>query len=269
MIPRINSNAGRSFKGAAAYYTHDLEADTAERVRFVQCENMLTQDPEKAAKVMAWTAEHWRELREVSGGRVTKTPTTGPVYTLSLSWAAHEEPSDAQMIAFARDAMKRLGVSEHEAVIEERPQFVENADHLLLIVLADVLQALDDTADARVLVFEERFFAVGREADVDLALVARVDAALDERALAVFQGADDARHLGGQDAEQALDVADDHRAVRLEEREGEELDLLEVAAAAPAAQRGKTDVCHDFEKLVCDIFDTMTGADGHGSRLCA
>jgi len=118
MIPRINSKGGRSFKGALAYFTHDLgQLETAERVRFVQCENMLTQDPEAAARVMAWTAENWRDIRIAGGGRVTKSPTTGAVYTLSLSWAEHENPTDAQMISFARRTMKALGVEHHEAVI--------------------------------------------------------------------------------------------------------------------------------------------------------
>src|SRR5262249_5408776 len=99
--------------------------------------------------------------------------------------------------------------------------------------------------------------------------VARVDAALDEGALAVLEGTDDARHLGGEDAEEALDVADDHAAMRLEQRQREELDLLEVAAAATTAQGGKTDVRHDFEEFVGDVVDAMAGADGHGCRLCA
>ncbi len=75
------------------------------------------------------------------------------------------------------------------------------------------------------------------EADVDLALVARIDLALNQRAIAVFQRADDARHLRGQDAEDALNVADDHGAVGLQNGQGEKFDFFEVAKAAPATQR--------------------------------
>src|SRR5262245_66037737 len=40
-----------------------------------------------------------------------------------------------------------------------------------------------------------------------------------ERPFAVFQAAYDARHLGGEDAEQFLDVADDHGAVGVKRSE--------------------------------------------------
>ena len=67
MVPRITSK-GRSFKGAAAYFLHDLgKAESSERVMFTETVNMLTNDPERAAKVMAWTAEHANELKQVAG----------------------------------------------------------------------------------------------------------------------------------------------------------------------------------------------------------
>lgn len=148
--------------------------------------------------------------------------------------------------------------------IQQAAQLVEDAHHVFLVVLVDVFEALDDAADTAALEFEEGLFAVGGEADVDLAFIAWIDAALNEGAVAVFQGADDARHLRGQHAQEALNVADDHRVVRLEQRKGEEFDFPEIAAAAPAAERGKTNLRDDLEQFVGHVLDTVTSADGHG-----
>ena len=142
-------------------------------------------------------------------------------------------------------------------------QLREDADHVFLIVFGKVLEAFDDQADAGILIIEQGFFAVRGQGDVDLALVARVDAALDERALAVFQGANDARHLRRQDAEHALDVADDHGVVDVQQRQGEEFDFLEVGGAAAAAQRGQADLRDNLEQLQGEVFDTMSQGSGH------
>lgn len=133
MVPRVTAKGGRSFAGALAYFTHDLGSkNTAERVRFVLCENMLTQDPEKAAKVMAWTADHWKELKQIAGGKVTKSPTTGPVYTMVLSWAEHQNPTDKEMIEFARRSLEALGVQKHEAVIVGHNDTEHSHVHLVI-----------------------------------------------------------------------------------------------------------------------------------------
>src|SRR5262249_53332388 len=81
--------------------------------------------------------------------------------------------------------------------------------------------------------------------------------------VAVFEGADDARHLGRQDAEQALDIAHDHGAVGMQDGQGEELDFLEVAVAA-APQGGQANLRYHFKQVPGDVFDPVSGADGHG-----
>lgn len=115
MVPRITSK-GKSFKGAGAYFLHDLKAETAERVAFTHTENMLTDDPEVALKVMAWTASHARELKEISGQKLTGRQAENPVYTYCLAWAPDQTPDQAHMVEFGRRSLKALGLADHEAL---------------------------------------------------------------------------------------------------------------------------------------------------------
>ena len=52
------ASKGSFFVGAVGYITHDVGKESSERVTFTEVLNMRTSDPEKAAKVMAWTAMH-------------------------------------------------------------------------------------------------------------------------------------------------------------------------------------------------------------------
>ena len=115
MICRISK--GVSFRAAGLYYLHDKDAWTSERVLFTETLNMRTLDPEKAFKVMAWTALHQGELKQASGIRSTGRKTKYPVYAVSLSWAQDEYPSREEMIQAARDILKQLGMEEHETVL--------------------------------------------------------------------------------------------------------------------------------------------------------
>src|SRR5262245_37279813 len=99
---------------------------------------------------------------------------------------------------------------------EESSQTLEQPRQFFLLIFGNVAELVEDAADRGVAVIEERFFAGGSEGNVDLALVAGIDAAGDEGSVAGFQGADDARHLGRQHAEHALDVADDHHLMRMQ-----------------------------------------------------
>ena len=62
MVPNVTKGSA-SFKGAAAYYVHDKEAETAERVVWTETVNLVTSDPEKATRVMAATAMAQNELK--------------------------------------------------------------------------------------------------------------------------------------------------------------------------------------------------------------
>jgi hypothetical protein len=96
MVPRITSK-GHSFKGAAAYFLHDIgKAESSERVMFTETVNMLTNDPERAAKVMAWTAEHASELKQLAGVASTGRKAENPVYNYVLAWAPDQNPDQAR-----------------------------------------------------------------------------------------------------------------------------------------------------------------------------
>jgi hypothetical protein len=108
---------GRSFKDAVAYIIHDPDgAKTAERVLFTETRNLRTDDPEKAAKVMAYTAHHAAELKEAAGIKATGRKTNAPVYHLSLSWVQGERPTQAEMMEAGTAILEKLGYGEHEAV---------------------------------------------------------------------------------------------------------------------------------------------------------
>lgn len=115
MIGR-DTGGGSSFKGAGLYYLHDRNADTDERVAFTHTENLLTDNPETAMKVMAWTAMHQAELKAAAGVKATGRKLEKPVHTFMLSWAPGEQPDHEHMIETAKSAMDDLGLSDHEAV---------------------------------------------------------------------------------------------------------------------------------------------------------
>ena len=138
MLPNV-AGTGHSFEGAALYYLHDkrLEGEaerlTTERVWFTHTENMLTDDPEKAWKVMAWTAMHQNEIKKAAGVKATgRKMKGGPVYAYSLSWHPEQEPSREQMIEAGQATLKVLGFEGHEVLMAAHND--EPQPHLHVIV---------------------------------------------------------------------------------------------------------------------------------------
>src|SRR5579862_9180277 len=124
MIPKITSG-GTSFKGSFQYYLHDKGADTCARVAWTHTENMWTDDPEKAWKVMAFTANARDRLKEASGRSRAGRKLQKPVFALSLAWHPEETPDRDHMVETARKAIAALGLQEHEAVLvahKDEPQ---------------------------------------------------------------------------------------------------------------------------------------------------
>lgn len=132
MVPRITSK-GKSFKGAGAYFLHDLgKAETSERVDFTYTVNMLTNDPEKAIKVMAWTAEHAQDLKEISGQKMTGRKAENPVYNYCLAWAPDQDPTREEMIALGLRSMAALGAAKHEALFVAHSDTPHKHLHVIL-----------------------------------------------------------------------------------------------------------------------------------------
>lgn len=130
MVPAL-TNGGRSFKGAALYYLHDKRREgeaerlTAERVSWTHTVNLPTDDPERAWRMMATTALKAEELKAAAGVKATGRKLTKPALAYSLSWHPSETPDKAEQIAAAVETLKRLGLSEHQALIvchKDEPQ---------------------------------------------------------------------------------------------------------------------------------------------------
>ena len=115
MIPAIASG-GASFRGAGLYYLHDKDARTKERIAWTETQNMATRDPDKAIKVMAFTAMHQAELKERAGVKTSGRKLEKPVFAFSLAWHPEQEPDKGEMMKAAKSAVKALGLEEHEAL---------------------------------------------------------------------------------------------------------------------------------------------------------
>lgn len=117
MNPRV-AERGTSFKGAGQYYLHDKDADTNERVEFTHTENLITDDPEKAVKCMAWTAMHQMDLKRNAGMSLRGNHgCKKPVYSYSLAWHPEQDPTKEHMIDAANASLEFLGLHEHEALM--------------------------------------------------------------------------------------------------------------------------------------------------------
>jgi len=114
MIAKINGQ-GHSFKGVTAYLMHDKDAQSHERLAWHETGNMLTNDLERAANVMAWTDSLADDLKAKSGiSKCGRPVTTGAVYHYSLSWAQGEKPSEDHQREQALATIAKLGLGEHE-----------------------------------------------------------------------------------------------------------------------------------------------------------
>lgn len=115
MVPRV-AKPGRSFKGAAAYYLHDKQAQTADRVAFTETRNLPTDDPRRAVAHMIDTAAHAEQLKlaaGVSAGRKLQKP----VYSYSLAWHPDQAPTMQDQLAAARETLGVLGLEDRQALI--------------------------------------------------------------------------------------------------------------------------------------------------------
>jgi DNA-binding transcriptional regulator YbjK len=123
---------GRSFKGAGLYYLHDKQAMTAQRIGVTETLNLPTSDPEKALKVMAFTAMHQQEIKIQAGEKATGRKLDKPVYVYALSWHPDQTPDPAHMLETAKSSLKALGLHEYQALIVQHTD--EPHKHVHVIV---------------------------------------------------------------------------------------------------------------------------------------
>ena len=78
MVTKISA-PGRSFGGVADYCLHDRwvpgqgQPESAERVEWTETRNLATEQGDRAARIMAATAEAAPELKRLAGGAATGT----------------------------------------------------------------------------------------------------------------------------------------------------------------------------------------------------
>ena len=118
------SAPGRSFGGVADYCLHDPRMpgeahhpESAERVEWTETRNLATSEGERAARIMAATAEASPDLKHLAGGAATGRKLEKPVCHYSLSWAKDERPDRQEMKRAAAESLKALGMERHQTLI--------------------------------------------------------------------------------------------------------------------------------------------------------
>ncbi len=95
----------KNFHALARYLVHGREgAPDGKRVAWIFAQNLPTEDPELAAKLMTATAALSPRTRRA-------------VYHLMIAWAPDERPEPALMQAIARETLVRAGLGDHEALV--------------------------------------------------------------------------------------------------------------------------------------------------------
>lgn len=118
MIPKINGR-GTSFKGVIAYLSHDKgELETSERMSWYETGNMHTDDPEKAAKIMAWTDMNREQIRaDNDGSPAGRKASAGNVWHFSLAWALGENPGEDHQRDTMQGFLEKHELSDHEYIL--------------------------------------------------------------------------------------------------------------------------------------------------------
>ena len=124
MVVKI-AGLGRSFAGVAAYCLHDRrepgepQPESAERVEWTETRNLPTSRGDRAAAIMAATAEAAPELKRLAGASAVGRRLEKPVCHYSLSWAKDQyEVTDRQEMQRAvAESLTTLGLETHQALI--------------------------------------------------------------------------------------------------------------------------------------------------------
>ncbi len=115
---------GWSFRGVTAYVMHDapepgLEAKptTRERVEWTDVQNLASDRPDNAWRIMTATAKAAPELKRLAGVHGAGRKATKPVYHYSLSWKPGETPDRAEMRRAVDESPKKLGMGDRQALV--------------------------------------------------------------------------------------------------------------------------------------------------------
>lgn len=130
MIAKIEQEY-RRFKDAFGHYVNHEDGSIADHVAWVRTQNVRTDDPRLAWKVMAYTAISQSRLKETSGQSQAGRKLEKPVFSFSLSWHPEQKPSRKHVLATAHQALEHMGLKEHEAVILARRDKLHSHVHVI------------------------------------------------------------------------------------------------------------------------------------------
>ncbi|WP_036258277.1 relaxase/mobilization nuclease domain-containing protein [Methylocapsa aurea] len=114
------------------YVLHDKHAQTSERVGFVELHNLATDDPHRAWREMKALCDAADELKKRSGVKATGRKLTRPVYAFTLNWHEADNPDQAHMRETAFEALRTLGMENHQAVIVEHTDRPHKHVHIIV-----------------------------------------------------------------------------------------------------------------------------------------
>lgn len=118
MVPKIHAK-GSSFKGCAEYILHDKDAQTNERVVWIETRNLATNNPDAAWRVMAATAIDQDRLKQEAGIPNTGRKSNKSVLHFTLSW--HEEEAEhltpEEQRAAVNAMLRVMGAQDHQTLI--------------------------------------------------------------------------------------------------------------------------------------------------------
>lgn len=134
----IEINRGRSFRGLSQYCLHDVDADTSDRVDFVETRNVATDNPQAAWRIMASRAYVQDELKEKAGVRSSGRKNGKPVGHMLISWGRDEADAQdlgrEQMVKAAEGALKAIGADKHQAMIVAHNDTADKSPHCHVII---------------------------------------------------------------------------------------------------------------------------------------
>ena len=111
-------NRGHSFKGVLAYVFDQGTPEEQKRYGFTHALNMSSQNRKDFAIDMITTERNAEALKQAQGIPLTGNKISkGGVYHFILSWDETETPSPEHQKAAAIEAIGKLGLAEHQAVI--------------------------------------------------------------------------------------------------------------------------------------------------------
>jgi Relaxase/Mobilisation nuclease domain len=146
---RATKGRGTSFKGALVYVLHDKDAQTSERVGFVDLHNLATDEPHRAWREMKALCDAADELKKRSGVKATGRKLTKPVYAFTLNWHEADNPDAAHMRETAADALRALGMENRQAIIVEHTDRPHKHVHVIVnLVDPETGQAVPLSNDA-------------------------------------------------------------------------------------------------------------------------